>query len=108
MSETQSIVAESADARRTMSRRALFSSAAAFAAFWGESARRAYARPDPPEVSADVDPGALLVKLVRRATFGFSEAELALAVSLGYQGYLEYQLDHTAIDDSALNLRLDL
>jgi hypothetical protein len=93
---------------RRMSRRALFTGAAALATFWGDEKRRAFARPDPPEVSADVDPGALLVKLVRRVTFGFSEAELAIAASLGYQGYLEYHLNHTAIDDSAVNLRLAL
>ena len=58
------------------------------------------------EVSADVDPGALVTKLVRRLTMGLTPAELTLAYQLGYDGYLEYHLNHTAIDDSALQPRL--
>ena len=44
--------------------------------------------------------------LVRRLTLGETEAELATANSLGYQGYLDYQLDYTAIDDSAIDARI--
>jgi uncharacterized protein (DUF1800 family) len=86
---------------RTLDRRALLAGLAGLA-----STRGASARPDPVEVSADVDPGSLLVRLVGRATFGFNESELALATSLGYHGYLEHQLDHTAIEDTALELRM--
>jgi uncharacterized protein (DUF1800 family) len=72
-------------------------------------ARQTLARPtppDPPDVPADIDPGSIIAKLVRRATFGLTEAEAALANALGYDGYLEYQLDHTAIDDAALDALL--
>lgn len=55
------------------------------------STRRAQAVPA--AVAGDIDPGSLIHKLVGRLTFGFSQAELALANSLGYEGYLEYQLD---------------
>lgn len=92
--------------RRLMSRRAMFTGAAALASFWGASQRRAFGRPDPVDVPADIDPGSVLVKLIRRATFGFSEAELASATALGYSGYLESQLDHLSIDDSDLANRL--
>jgi len=39
--------------------------------------------------------------LVGRITQGMTESELNLANSLGYSGYLEYQLNHTAINDNA-------
>lgn len=38
--------------------------------------------------------------LVERVTFGVTPAELALAMSLGHEGYVEHHLDHEAIDDS--------
>src|SRR5690348_13040603 len=86
-----------------MSRRSLLGSAAALSAFWG--AARAVAGP-PNDVPADVDPNSLISKLVRRVTCGLSTSELALANSMGYSGYLEYQLNYTAIDDSAMDARL--
>jgi len=64
------------------------------------------ARAGPLSVSADVDPGALGVKLVNRITFGENAEEMALFSVLGYQGYLEHHLNHTAIDDSAVEARL--
>ncbi len=64
------------------------------------------ANASPPEVAADVDPGSLLAKLVRRVTMGSTVAELNLANTMGYAAYLEYQLDHTSIDDSALDAML--
>ncbi len=39
--------------------------------------------------------------LVGRITQGLTEAENNLATSLGYSGYLEYQLNHTAINDNS-------
>jgi hypothetical protein len=90
------------------SRRELFrslSTAAGLAAFWGATTPRA-ARASSPEVSADVDPGALVAKLVRRITMGYSEAEVALASQMGYDGYLEYHLNPAAIDDSVLEAQL--
>jgi uncharacterized protein (DUF1800 family) len=61
----------------------------------------------PPEVAADVDPGALMHTLVNRITFGFTQAELADANALGYDGYLERQLDHLNIpEDPALVARV--
>ncbi len=44
--------------------------------------------------------------LVNRLTMGYTEAEHLLADSLGYYGYLEYHLNYTAIDDSALQARI--
>lgn len=44
--------------------------------------------------------------LANRLTFGYTQAEHLLADSLGYHGYLEYHLNHTAIDDSACQLRV--
>lgn len=69
---------------------ALGAAALAGAALWA-GARRAGA--SPADVAGDVDPGSLIHKLVGRLTFGFTQAELTLANSLGYEGYLEYQLD---------------
>lgn len=44
-----------------------------------------------------------LVALVNRITGGFTLEEYEFASSLGYEGYLEYQLDHENIDDSELD-----
>jgi uncharacterized protein (DUF1800 family) len=96
--------AHSEERRGRLSRRSLFTSAAAISAFWG-AASTAKAGP-PNDVPADVDPNSLISKLVRRITFGLNQTELALANSLGYSGYLEYQLNYTAIDDSAMDARL--
>ncbi len=60
----------------------------------------------PVRVKGDVDPSSLLEKLVDRITFGATPEELTLARQLGYSGYLEYHLNHLAIDDSALSARL--
>lgn len=80
---------------------------AGFAALAAASAaaHRAEARPDP-DASADADPSGLLLKLVNRLTFGYSDAEMALANSLGYDGYLEHHLNYAAIDDSQVDARL--
>ncbi len=51
-------------------------------------------------VRTDPDPSSLLEKLVDRVTFGATPEELALARTLGYQAYLEYHLNYTAIDDT--------
>lgn len=44
--------------------------------------------------------------LVDRLTFGWTQEEQNLAEMLGYHQYLEYQLNYTAIDDSAMVQRL--
>lgn len=41
-------------------------------------------------------------RLVRRVTQGMTTAELQRAASMGWQGYLNYQLEYTRIDDSAV------
>ena len=41
-------------------------------------------------------------RLIRRATLGITPAEVQRANSLGYQGYLNYQLNYARIDDSAV------
>lgn len=90
-----------------LSRRQLFGGAAVAAAFWGAAAQTRRAAAAPPPVSADVDPGAMIPKLVRRTTMGITEADLALANSLGYDGWLEYQLDHLNIPENpALEARI--
>jgi len=66
----------------------------------------AHARATPPAYSAEVDPGALLSKLIRRVTMGTNRAEVERAAALGYEGYLEFQLNPDAVPDSALNARL--
>ncbi|MBL0937934.1 MAG: DUF1800 domain-containing protein [Gemmatimonadaceae bacterium] len=43
-----------------------------------------------------------LLRLVRRITMGLEPSEVALARQLGYNGYLNYHLRPSAIDDSAL------
>src|SRR5262245_28817233 len=50
----------------------------------------------PPAVGEPVD------RLVRRVTNGVTEEDLARAKSMGFRRYLEYQLNYTAIDDSAV------
>lgn len=57
--------------------------------------------PEPLPPSPDI-----LYRLVQRLTYGFTPEEYALAQSLGFQGYLDYHLNYTAIDDSACNARL--
>lgn len=83
-------------------RRALFTALATVAATtWRKSAMA-----EPLDVPYDADPQSLVPKLVRRITMGITPTELALAESLGYSGYLEYQLNYTAIDDSAVQASL--
>lgn len=60
------------------------------------------------EVSADVDPSSLLVKLIRRITMGYTAAEYSIAAARGYSGYLEYHLNHLAINDAVMDARLAL
>ena len=42
------------------------------------------------------------LRLARRITFGLTPAETQRATKLGYKAYLEYQLNHAALDDSAV------
>lgn len=44
--------------------------------------------------------------LINRITMGWTPEEQLLADTLGYHGYLEYHLNYTAIDDSAVNALL--
>ncbi len=84
-------------------RRELLQSASAVAAAWGLSAL------GPPPVLADERAAAAaqappkddLTHLVSRITFGPRPDDLVMARRLGYEGYLEYQLDYESIDDSA-------
>jgi uncharacterized protein (DUF1800 family) len=86
-------------------RRQLFTLGAALAAATLVPGRKAEAqrivrphttRPRAPEATGDS-----LLRLVRRATFGVTEEEYALAKSMGFARYLEYQLKPSSIDDSA-------
>ncbi len=61
----------------------------------------------PSSIPAEIDPGGLIHRLVDRTTYAATPADIALATSLGYSGYLEYQLDHLNIaEDAALTARL--
>lgn len=51
-------------------------------------------------------PGSSTHWLVDRITFGRTEAEIAVADSLGFEDYLEYHLNPAAIDDAAMDARL--
>src|ERR1043166_4175840 len=42
-----------------------------------------------------------LSRLVRRVTYGATSSDLMFAQSMGYQGYLNYQLNYKQIDDTA-------
>ncbi len=61
--------------------------------------------PTTPAAGAKLDPSTdwrdPVLRLVRRITMGLEPNEVALARSLGYYGYLEYQLNASAIDDGA-------
>jgi len=59
--------------------------------------------PIPPPNLSGGDP---IYLLLQRTTFGFTQEDYALATQMGFRGYLEWQLNYTAIDDSALNDRL--
>lgn len=87
------------------SRRAMLKPLAALSALWAAGASATKAAPTN-QVSADVDPGAVLPKLVRRMCIGPTTADYALAESLGYDGFIAYQMDPDSIDDSALNAML--
>jgi len=56
-----------------------------------------------PERAPHRDP---VLTLVHRITQGFNLTEYLRAKTLGYEGYLEEQLDHLAIDDSGMDTRL--
>lgn len=55
----------------------------------------------PPRFTADVDPNALLLKLVRRTSYGPTVESMARANELGYTGFLEEQLNPAGIADQA-------
>jgi uncharacterized protein (DUF1800 family) len=42
------------------------------------------------------------LRLARRITFGLNAAETQRALKLGYKGYLEYQLNYAALDDTSV------
>src|SRR5262245_43220456 len=87
----------SADVRsqRRRSRRDLLSAASILTSWL---AKPSPARADPPLSDSRW--------LVNRLTMGWTPEEQALADSKGYSGYLEYHLNHTAIDDSTIETRL--
>ena len=51
-------------------------------------------------------PADSIMALVQRITQGFSLSEYQRARAMGYDAYLEEQLDHLSIDDSAMDARL--
>ncbi|MBU6412833.1 MAG: DUF1800 family protein [Planctomycetes bacterium] len=97
---------------RSVSRRGLFGSligrpSAGYAAAAAALASLAStSEAEPVTNSVEADPNALLNKLIRRTTFGITQADQARAVQLGYAAYLEEQLNYLSIDDSAMDSRL--
>ncbi len=92
-------------APRAVSRRAIFAPAASLAAILqGVSASRASAQNN--DASADVDPGSMTDRLVDRITIGATVEDRDLAASMGFDDYLEMQLDPGSIDDSACDAQL--
>ena len=59
-----------------------------------------------PVTSATAKADADIVHLLQRTSFGYTEAELALATSMGRDAYLEYQLEPASIDDGGLDTAL--
>ncbi|MCU0688386.1 MAG: DUF1800 domain-containing protein, partial [Phycisphaerales bacterium] len=55
----------------------------------------------PMDVPADVDPGSLVAKLASRVSFGVTPELLAEANTLGYDAFLERQLNPESIPESA-------
>lgn len=47
-----------------------------------------------------------VARLVRRATMGISDGELSAAKAMGYQAWLQSQLDHTRIDNTAVEAQV--
>lgn len=91
------------------SRRSLLTGAALLGAAFGRSAMAQQSAPS--ELVGGIGnqpPAGPILRLVKRITMGLTEEELNFAESLGYDEYLEYQLDYEAIDDSALDDRLSV
>ena len=84
---------------------ATMAASAAIDAQTGRPRGKPFAKPMPagfrPDPSIDwKDP---VLRLVRRITMGLEPADVALARQKGFAGYLDYQLNFEAIDDSALD-----
>lgn len=102
--------------RRTSRRDFLIGGAAAAAAAAGALAIIPNGPPRPPTFVPIIPPredaldtgaggeswGSPEIRLARRITMGLTEDEAARARSLGFTGYLNYQLNPSAIDDSAV------
>ena len=106
------IVPDDAVAAIPSRRRFFAASAGAVAALAGASSLAGQSvglrgKPLPTPVGSTIDPSAdwkdPVLRLVRRITMGVEPTEVALARQLGYYGYLEYQLNASAIDDSAVS-----
>jgi len=79
---------------------ARFASRRAWLSAFGSSALSTPGRPEP---APNRDP---VLTLVNRITQGFTLAEYERAKALGYEAYLEEQLDPLSIDDAAMDERL--
>lgn len=66
--------------------------------------RRRRQRPAAPPTFGGTDPA--LLGLINRATMGFSRSAYDEAETMGYENWLEWQLDHENIDDSAWEAQL--
>ena len=91
------------------SRRQFLTGSGLVGALWGARQARAGAGAPAPHSLGDTLPPSesTAIKLVRRITMGLTEEEVARVEELGYEGYLEYQLDYEAIDDSELEAYIE-
>ncbi|MES2179314.1 MAG: DUF1800 domain-containing protein [Gemmatimonadota bacterium] len=102
-----------AEVEAPRSRRALFAAGAAvLAASMAPRSARAQGLKKPKPVTgtpnipnempvAPVEWASDTMRLLRRITYGVTDADVAAVKKYGYRGYLERQLDYTNIDDSA-------
>ena len=103
VSHTDALESEAAlESRTYLSRRSVLRRTSVLGALFAGAASAS----PPREVGVDIDPNALLTKLVRRTSQGLTQAEVQRAATLGYKDYLEYQLNPSAIDDSAVEARV--
>jgi uncharacterized protein (DUF1800 family) len=114
---TQSVPEAASDTRASRRSFVFFGALAAAAALPKVAKAQGRARPRPPSRPADagsaiLQPGessptfaewqSTPARLVRRTNYGITPAELTRANQLGHDGYLNYQLNYTRIDDDAV------
>ncbi len=90
---------------RRLSRRALIGLGAGAAAVSRAATASAQVR-QPPQPSRPLRVPTAELNLVQRVTYGATVDDVALAYAHGFNGYINWQLDPSAIDDAACDARL--